>query len=359
MAARERIAESTAAVDHRIKAEASLSRLLGKAMSKRQEMLLYYLLAQCARARDLSQTGLFFETLGWIRRAEEIALATLDYGARVDLHELQGSLYRAISVYKMAVEEFSLALRLLREHAADRESFDPDFEVTLAAKTAALEYLLGLFHRALEHIQRAAELLPLATKSAIGQGTVEWTFALLDRQRNELAGALEHVEVAVDLYRQQRATNSTCRVLSLAADIALDMAELATRETSETREAYLALAARYVDEAFAVGREVNDREGIELAKLSLTRLERLQGSDGAASSAARLRAILRQARRMRDKSLLPAAQTEMGVELLARGERDAGRQWLKKAIKTAKSVNTPGLAFRAQRILRKDEGYNA
>ena len=150
--------------------------------SERQQMLLYYLLAQCVRERDLNVSATWAKALEWRTRAEQIAMKLLDNGAQVDLYELKGTLYRAVSAYWLAAEEFSSALRRLREHSADMESFDPEFEVTLAAKTAAMEYALGLFPRALEHVTRAASLLPLTKSSLTGQGTVAWTFALLYQQ---------------------------------------------------------------------------------------------------------------------------------------------------------------------------------
>jgi tetratricopeptide (TPR) repeat protein len=357
LAAHARIAQSTQTTDHRPQAEAELLRLRGGVMSKRQEMLLCYLLAQCARAHDLSLTTNFFRALEWARRAEEIALTLQDYGALVDLHELRGTLHRAVSIYWIAAEEFSYALRLMREHAADTESFDPEFEVTLAAKAAGMDYLLGEFQRALGHLQRAATLLPLTEASVAGQGTVAWIFALLHRQRNEPAEALWHAEVAAELYRQVGKTNSTCRILGLVGEIALDVAESKVGEALlDEREAYLKLAARYVEEAFQVGQEAEDFPGVELARLSLARLERLCG---VASVEERIRATMRQARALRDDSLLTAAQTEMGADLLARGQIRRGKSWLMKAVATAASLNAPGVAFRAQRLLRRADGRNA
>jgi tetratricopeptide (TPR) repeat protein len=364
VAERERIVQSTPSADRRPEAEAGLLPLRACQMSQRQEMLLYYLLAQCARAQDLSLSTYFSQALAWCSRAEQIAGTLLDFGAQVDLHELRGTLHRAISLYWIAAEEFSYALRLLREHAEDTESFDPEFEVTLAAKTATLDYLLGNFPRALEHVRRAAALLPLTTRSLAGQGTVAWTFALLHRQRNEPVEALRHVQVAAALYQQLGATNSTCRVLSLAADIALDIAESSAREAPAApaapaaHERSLTLAAHYVEEALGVGRAADDLAGIELAKLSLARLQRVQDATGVQDAEASIRSVLRQARKMRDDSLLTAAQTALGVDLLVREEQAAGKRWLRKAIATAARINAPGLAFRAQRSLRQADGRN-
>ena len=374
--AHRRIAQSTPAADGRLQVEAELLPLRSATKSQRQEMLLYYLLAQCARARDLGRSTHFIRALDWCSRAELIAGALLDYGAQVDLHELRGTLHRAVSLYWIAAEEFSYAIHLLREHAEDRQSFDPDFEITLAAKAAAMEYLLGLgaLPRALEHMQQAAALLPLARASVAGQGTVEWTLALLHRQRNELAEALRHVEVATSLYRQLGTLNSTCRVLSLAADIALDLAESAHGEdrvdgvdeevgedgrAQASREGYLMQASNYIEEALRVGLEAHDVEGSALARLSRARLTRVRG-DGAESSSpeAEIREVLRQARQMHDDSLMTAAQTALGNNLLAQKKTEMGKRWLAKAIATATGANAPGLAFRAQRSLRRAVGRN-
>jgi tetratricopeptide (TPR) repeat protein len=358
LAAHARILNATPAADCRPRIERDLLPLRATAMSQRQEMLLYYLLAQCARARDLTLSAHFCKALEWCARAESIAGALQDYGAQVDLHELRGTLHRTISIIRIAAEEFSYALRLMREHAADMESFDPEFEVTVAAKAAGLEYMLGDFSRALGHLQRAATLLPLTATSTTGLGTIAWIFALLHRQRNDPVEALWHVEVAAELYRQVGRINSTCRVLALAGDIAMDAAEMADTERA-ARERYLALAARYIEEAFHVGEEAADLPGLELARLSLARLDRLHGGADAASAEARIRATLRQARTIRDDALLTAAQTELGAELLARGQVSRGKSWLKKAIATAASMNAPGVAFRAQRLLRRANGRNA
>lgn len=351
--AHRRIAQATAQSSPLSATETRLLRLLHRSMSQRQEMLLYYLLAQCVRARDLSKSTNFVQAFEWCTRAEQIAMNLLDFGAQVDLHELKGTLFRATSGYWLAAEEFSNALRRLREHSADMESFDPEFEVTLAAKTAAMEYAQGISIRALEHVRRAASLLPLTTMSRTGQGTITWTFALLHWQFNRLAEAQEQVEMAVTLYRQTSAKESTCRVLTLAADIALDVAESLDAQTQ--RAAYdeqLTRAASHIDEALRIGREADDAPGIALARLSDARLKRIRGDAEAASAEADIRAILQQARTSGDDSLVVAAQTALGITLIACGKKALGKRCLKNAIKTAERISAPGLAHRAKRSLR-------
>ena len=399
--AHQRILESVPGKDHRPRVEAQLLRLRHSSMSQRQEMLLNYLLAQCVRARDLTLSAHFGQALEWCQRAEQIAGMLVDRGAQVDLHELRGTLHRATSFFWIAAEEFSLALCLLRELAEDRASFDPEFEVALAAKTASLDYLSGNITRALEHILRAETLLPLTAVSLAGRGNIAWTMALLDRQRNAPLVALEHVEQAADLYQQLGATNSTCRVLSLAADIALDCSESPAGDDRAAAEAFLRLAAHYVAQALRAGQEAKDPAGIGLARLSQARLERLAesrqlsihlgtdavmhadttpaaapvtpaqpatgprakrqagGQGEVPDSEAAIRSVLQQAHKLRDKALLAAAQTALGEDLLARGASTDGKRWLRRAIVTATRIRTPALAFRAQRCLRQAEGRNA
>ncbi|HET9111676.1 MAG TPA: hypothetical protein VFN78_12685 [Ktedonobacterales bacterium] len=351
--AHRRIIQSTAEAYPRSATETRLLRLRRRSMSQRQEMLLYYLLAQCVRARDLSKSTNFVQAFEWCTRAEQIAMNLLDFGAQVDLYELKGTLFRATSGYWLAAEEFSNALRRLREHSADMESFDPEFEVTLAAKTAAMEYAQGASIRALEHVQRAASLLPLTTMSLTGQGTITWTFALLYWQFNRLTEALEQVEMAVTLYRQTNARESTCRVLTLAADIALDFAESLDAQTQRAaRDEQLARAASHIDEALRIGREADDAPGIALARLSDARLKRIQSHAEAASAEADIHAVLQQAQEIGDDSLLIAAQTALGIALIARGEKAHGKRWLNTAVKAAERISAPGLAHRAKRGLR-------
>jgi hypothetical protein len=355
---------SASAADRRPEAEAVLLRLRRRAMSRRQEMLLYYLLAQCARARDLSQVAHFGRALAWCGRAQEVAHLLMDRGAQVDLHELRGTLHRAVSLYRLAADEFSLALRLLREHAADEDCTDAEFEITLAAKAAATDYFAGNLVRALEHARWAERLLQLAPVSVEGRGTLAWTFALLYRQRNELGEALRHAEEAADLYASLGPTNSTCRILSLTADIAMDLAESCAGDELDTRTESLARAARRAEEAVCVGQTAGDLPGLHLAELSQVRLGRLSGGPGpgpeeGAKRQARIQAVLRQARAMRDESLLAAAQTALGAELLARGRTARGTAWLRKAQATAQAIDARGLAFSAGRSLRRAAGRNA
>src|SRR5262249_47049812 len=199
----------------------------------------------------------------------------------------------------------------------------------------ALDYLLGNFPRAMEHVQRASALLPLTTASVAGRGTIAWTYALLHRQRNDLLEALREVEAAAALYRQLGATDSTCRVLGLAAEIALDLAESSAEGAPSARAEYQLLAARYMEEALWVGKKAGDAAGVELASLSFARLEQLQGIDQAMHAEPAILGVLQQARRMHDDSLRCTAQTALGINLLARGERAAGTRWLRKAIATA------------------------
>ncbi len=358
MAAHELVAESTPEVDKRPEAEKILLRLRVRLLSPRQAMLRYYLLAQCARGHDLAQSRYFLQPLQWCGRAERIAGALVDRRAQVDLHELRGTLHRSVSMYAIAAEEFSLALRLLREEAEDEESVDADFEVTLASKAATMDYFAGNIPRALEHAERAERLLPLTATSVEGRGTLAWTFALLQRQHNDVLEALRHADEAVQLYRQLEARNSTCRILSLAADIAMDAAESPAGEIPVAREEYLAQATCYADEAFLVGRTVGDNPGLQLVELSRIRLDRLNLVDNAAERKARLRAVLAFALQAGDDSLLVAAQTATGSDLLARSLTRRGKTWLKQAVATAERIDSVGLAFVAQRLLRKAEGRN-
>lgn len=359
LSAHRRVFDSTPAADHRPEVEAELMTLHGRSMSRRQAMLLYYLLAQCSRARDFSAPEHFARALEWCAQAEDIATEVLDLGAQVDLHELRGTLHRAVSLFWIAAEEFSLALRILREHAYDAESFDPEFEVTLAAKTATMDYLLANFSRALDHVTRAQSLLGLTDNSELGIGTIEWTFALLDRQRNELFSAFHHAQAAAEHYRHAGPANSTCRILSLAGEIALDIVEFATSggQASE-RLAYLAQAADYIMEAIAIGQTAADESGVALATLSHIRLERVRGNAGRRKTEADIRAVLTQAQALHDDALLVAAETTLGAELLAFGARSASERWFRKAAATASEMQAPGLAFRAQRALRQMTGRN-
>ena len=261
-------------------------------------------------------------------------------------------------MYGLAADEFSLALRLLREQAEDEESADADFEVTLASKAATMDYFAGNIPRALAHAERARRLLPLATTSVEGRGTLAWTFALLQRQRNDLLEALHHVGEAVELYRQFGAKNSACRILALAAEITMDAAESPVAETPSAREEYLVLAARHLDEAFLVGQSARDGAGLQLVELFRLRLDWLNHVDNVAEREKRLGAVQAFARRTQDDSLLAAMQTAMGSELLARGLTRRGTAWLKKAVATADRINSAGLAFVAQRLLRKSDGRN-
>lgn len=364
LAAHERIREASDSLDALREVEAELLRISAGPMSRRQRMLLDYLLAHCERARDLTKPQSFNRAQEWLTRTEDIAQSLQDIGAQVDVHELKGTLYRAVSMYREAADEFAIGLSLLREHAKDQESFDPDFEATLAAKTATMDYMLGDFPRALERLHRAADLLPPEGVSISSQGTIAWAFALLNRQRNVPLEALWHVSVAVDLYRQIGSINSTCRVLSLAADIAMDAAESSAGDDPKQREAYLDLAARYAQEASAVGAIAKDKPGIALTDLSLARLDRLRNPAGAADVELRIRRILRKAQRMRDDSLRVAAQIALGADLLTQGtyapdKRELGKRWLRIAIATANDMHAPGLALRARRLLRQADGRSS
>lgn len=359
LAAHARIQETVFLVDPRLEIEAELLRMRTRPMSLRQRMLLYYLLAQCARARDLTVTTNFFQAQEWLTRAEDIARPLQDFGAQVDVHDLKGTLYRAVSMYREAADEFALALAVLREHANDHRSFDPEFEATLAARAAMMGYLLGDFPLALERLQQATALRPRAVVSVRGQGTIDWAFALLHRQRNAPLDALWHVSIAVDLYRQLGQTDSLCRVLSLAADIAMDVAASSAGDDPVQKDRYLDQAASYAQEASDVGATVGDTPGVALSQLSLARLDRLRHPDlatGATDVEARIRKVLAQARQSKDDSLLIAAQTALGADLLRRGKRDQSKRWLSKAVMMADRIRAPGLALPAQRLLRQADG---
>jgi tetratricopeptide (TPR) repeat protein len=364
LAAHQLIERATPENDRRLEAEEDLQRMKGATMSRRQQMLRYYLLAQCGRARDLYSPEYLFQVLNFCTLAENLAKDLWDFGAEVDLCELRGTLYRSLSIYYEAAEAFAHALRVLREHSGDDDSYDPEFEVSLIAKAATLDYVLAQLPRAWTHIERAWMLLPLTPTSILARGTIAWATALLYWQKKELDNALQYVRDAAQLYRQLDATNSTCRVIVLMAEIEMDVAESLTADEQATRAEHLAQAAEHLDEAFAVGRKVVDLAGIELANLALARLHRIlgtaiaTGADSAQDPEKLMHAVLERARRMRDHSLIVAAQTAIGADLLMRGKTARGKSWLHKATKTARSIASPGLALRAERYLWRAEGRN-
>ena len=119
-------------------------------------------------------------------------------------------------------------------------------------------------------------------------------------------------------------------------------------------------ASNYIEEALRVGLAAHDVEGRALARLSRARLTCVRGDgDGPSAPEADIREVLRQARQIHDDSLMTAAQTALGNNLLAQKKTEMGKRWLTKAIATAASANAPGLAFRAQRSLRRADGRNA
>lgn len=346
-AAHYRLQSITSDTDPRPAIEAELEAFADTPISRRQQMWLYYLLARCADARDFSDSNNFYSALEYLARAENIGLTIQDFGAVIDALNLQGAYQRAVSQYREAADSYDQALRYLREHASDFASKDPDFEVELAGRAAMTDILIGNYERARTHVFSAATLLPL-TKDPQGAGNLAWSFALLSRQSGEPLEAYQRIWQAVLYYRQLPPSNSRCRVLVLAAEIAMDATEAQPADAT----GYLQRATEYLREAEEIGAQAEDEPGLELLKLSRFRWERLTQATNAADAEARIGEALSWAREHNDESLLFMAQTAIGVELLEAGQPDAGRTWLTRAVATARNLRTPGLAYYAQRKLR-------
>jgi hypothetical protein len=142
-------------------------------------------------------------------------------------------------------------------------------------------------------------------------------------------------------------------VLTLAAEIRLYQADLLDKELEPTWHGLLSRAAAYVEEALDVGQAANDAEGLLLNELARAHLDQLRAAIDGITPGKRIRAVLKQARRMSDDSLVTEAQISLGYDLLARGKLRGARQWFIWALRSAQRIGAPGLAFLAEREVRR------
>lgn len=326
-------------------AEACIAAVKDTCMSARQRIRVLYLTAQAQAARE--QT---YAALATLDDALALAMETEEHEATVELLHLRGILHRRISYFEDAVADCHDCLAILRAHREMSHAQSVDTWLAMFVQLGSFEFALAHYDAAEVALMEARLLAPAATQSAKELATIEWMQAMLDRWRDQPEAALVHAAEAAHFFAGADSPINAGRIQQVMADILVDIA--LRREGSRDallRETLLELARRHAALAAEYAARAGDSVGSQVTALIQLRLRRAAGIEED-----RLPAIedaMRAALELGDVSTLAMAQTTMGDELAARGERAAAISWYRRVLDTAAESQTPALARWAQQAI--------
>ncbi|HEV8190463.1 MAG TPA: hypothetical protein VGP82_03115 [Ktedonobacterales bacterium] len=172
----------------------------------------------------------FGPALNGLGEAMGLASRLSDDPALAELPYLRGSIYRAVGFFEPASDALHTSLALTREQAENGPSPDPSFEISLLARAAGFDYMLGRFEPADEQLREA------------------------------------------DIYANIGSPISASRIQTLVGEIALDQAISFTANLgSDATSAYLDLAEPYSKRGLSLARTAQDPLGGGLASLAAAR----------------------------------------------------------------------------------------
>ncbi len=182
--------------------------------------------------------------------------------------------------------------------------------------------------------------------------TVEWMKALLARARGEPIRAFISVTSAADAYLRKEPSISLVRVLWVATEVALDLAEDAANEGESIRTPYVDAVQRYLRLTTEYADKVKDPAGVEMATLSEARAMQVDRPSSKVP-ANRVRAMLERIKKSRDWdwALEVDAYTTLGRLLTIRELTAEAREAFDQAARIADEHHAPGMAWFARNAL--------
>jgi tetratricopeptide (TPR) repeat protein len=294
--------------------------LLERALCSNQRMNAEFVLAQC-----FSGEGDFPQALQKVDAALELASWLHDVPAAVVLNYLGGGAAFMLTEFELALSYYASGLLALRTLDDAFGSADPRMEADILINLTSLNFELADYNMAWFFLNDAHEnLLRNFPSDTASHASVAWLRAQLLRWNGQLDRALTSAVAAADAFATLNAPLSSARIHTIAADIALDLAESFGPPTeSQARRAFVTFARTYAQRALPLARSAKDPIGTGLVHLSLRRCDLLAGRPS--PRIASIESLARKAKHLGDVALAGRAQAALGDEFAARQEWAAAK----------------------------------
>jgi hypothetical protein len=261
-------------------------------------------------------------------RTEEVdALAECDF--------LEGWSHQAQMRYASAARAFEDAATKLATLRESGDGGDPALELRALSELAVHRFLMADYAAAEACVESGKRLALLAKDSAAAIATLWWVKALLQRWRGRLEDALTCAYHAADLLSSDPNARPYGRILGVAAEISLDLAERYSPEPpAHGRTVWLAMAHSRIAEAESIAAASQDTAGAILAMLADIRHSRMSSTGGGAERIARIEQA--QATLPRDDATLRCQlETAIGHEFDALGNHKEALSHYRAAVNIA------------------------
>jgi hypothetical protein len=335
-------------------ARAAVLAIDGQAMAERQLIRVRYVQGRAAvESHEVpAALGPLDEALDHVLRLDEAA-------ACAKLAALQGAAHYYLQQCRSSAHYYFAALDAWHDRKPRPPLPSPEdlsFEVEMGTRLGIQLFWLGRYPAAVRRLRHARQLATALPAPAPLIARIEWMLALVHRWRGMPERALRHALAAFDGLQEHAAPEETGRLLTVLADVTLDLAAgYAGHVLSSAAEGLVRAARTHADDALAHARYARDAAGEAIAKLAYVRA--LRGlRDGRVDRLAAIDAVGRQAEELGDLALLIQALTARGDELASRQEPDAAANAYRAALDAARQSRLPALGVWAQRALWRVAG---
>lgn len=310
-----------------------------------------------------AQLGALEQACAYLDDALEVSLAIGNLAVFAELAYLHGLFDSRMQHASQAMSYFEMAVEALQS-STDAEPQRPataELALDILTRLAAQCFLLGNYSSAQTTLADAKQLLTTQPPHAVVAAPIEWTHALLERWRGNLALAFQHALRANACYEAMNTDAdyvAHARLRIVAADIALDLAEQAELAAQSSRaERFVWLAQPLIRTAYEYLQGTPDTAGEQLALLSFVRLRRLQALTD--DFRPLIEHIARSAQGGGDLPLLGQALTALGQDYAARGELDSALNLYRAALETLAHSQAPALQVWPRRALLRAQEMSA
>jgi tetratricopeptide (TPR) repeat protein len=346
-------------VAHYQSARAYVATCLRYPMMPSQYLRVLYVLALAhAAAEDTTQA------IAHLDDALDLAVRLADTGALIELFYLRGALNGKRWHYRAAADDQDACLSLLRDLGPAADAYrapDTAFTLDVLLDLAASEFMVTHYDQSSRHLDEARPLVGQVPNHQRQAATFEWLNALLLRWRGEPERALGPAMAAADVIAGLHAPESTARIQSIVAEIALDIAETFPAGGSyQGREALLTLAEPYAHSAATLASESGNVSVEGIALIAKCRWQRLRQPD--TNVIPIIESVRRAAQQHDDLPLLVQSITALGRELEIQGDHTGALQCYRQALDMVGKSQVSALGVVARRALhlaremRPDDG---
>lgn len=320
-----------------LRAHEQASACLGRDMSIRQRMRVFYVLGSALIAGEALESG-----IAHLEQALASAALLHDWHAWAELAYLAGAAEQARDHFNTASAYFADGLELLHAAFGEDGPVVADLELNLYDGAAACAYMSDTYTDALLHLGIAHSLLDYVPSHQLRLGSINWTHSLILRWNGHPEEALVHAVQANAVYEQ--ATTPTARLShgrlqTVITDITLDLVE--ELPEGSARDALLTFSERLPARARDAAQGFDDEIGMHLAVLAQARWDRLADRNVATHEA--IGEVLRAAERIGNVPLLSQAHTAWGHELVSRGWREAGLSQYRQTLADLRFTEVPAM----------------